>query len=196
MSDDTSGEVTQLLKEWRQGDQKALGALLPLVYDELRRVARAQLSRERPDHTLQSTALVHEAFVRLLGNQPPELRNRPHFVAIASRLIRQVLVDYARERGAGKRDGGIRISVEHLEDLSVADDEALLSLNEALNDLYRTDERQAQIVDMKFFGGLTSPEVAEVVGLSRATVDREWATARAWLRRELSRAGGGRGSDS
>src|SRR5580704_10543580 len=96
MSDDTSGEVTQLLKEWRQGDQKALGALLPLVYDELRRVARAQLSRERPDHTLQSTALVHEAFVRLLGNEPPELRNRPHFVAIASRLIRQVLVDYAR----------------------------------------------------------------------------------------------------
>jgi RNA polymerase sigma factor (TIGR02999 family) len=178
-----------LLKQWGQGDQKALSALLPLVYDELRRVARAQLSRERPDHTLQSTALVNEAYVRLLGSQPPELRNRPHFVAIASRLIRQVLVDYARERGAGKRDGGMRVPVEHLEGLSVADDGDLLSLNEALNDLYRTDERQAKIVDMKFFGGLTSPEVSEVLGLSRATVDREWATARAWLRRELSRTG-------
>lgn len=189
MSDDASGEVTRLLMQWGQGDQKALSALLPLVYDELRRVARAQLSRERPDHTLQSTALVNEAYVRLLGSQPPELRNRPHFVAIASRLIRQVLVDYARERGAGKRDGGMRVPVEHLEGLSVADDGDLLSLNEALNDLYRTDERQAKIVDMKFFGGLTSPEVSEVLGLSRATVDREWATARAWLRRELSRTG-------
>jgi RNA polymerase sigma factor (TIGR02999 family) len=189
VSDDASGEVTRLLKQWGQGDQKALSALLPLVYDELRRVARAQLSRERPDHTLQSTALVNEAYVRLLGSQPPELRNRPHFVAIASRLIRQVLVDYARERGAGKRDGGMRMPVEHLEGLSVADDGDLLTLNEALNDLYRTDERQAKIVDMKFFGGLTSPEVSEVLGLSRATVDREWATARAWLRRELSRAG-------
>jgi RNA polymerase sigma factor (TIGR02999 family) len=189
VSDDASGEVTRLLMQWGQGDQKALSALLPLVYDELRRVARAQLSRERPDHTLQSTALVNEAYVRLLGSQPPELRNRPHFVAIASRLIRQVLVDYARERGAGKRDGGMRVPVEHLEGLSVADDGDLLSLNEALNDLYRTDERQAKIVDMKFFGGLTSPEVSEVLGLSRATVDREWATARAWLRRELSRTG-------
>jgi RNA polymerase sigma factor (TIGR02999 family) len=196
MAEDASGEVTRLLKQWGEGDQKALGTLLPLVYDELRRVARAQLWRERPDHTLQSAALVHEAYVRLLGSQPPELRNRPHFVAIASRLIRQVLVDYARERAAGKRDGGMRVPVEFLEGLSVADDEDLLGLDAALNDLYKTDERQAKIVDMKFFGGLSSSEVAEVLGLSRATVDREWATARAWLRRELSRAGGGRGADS
>jgi len=161
---------------------------LPLVYNELRRVARAQLRRERPDHTLQSTALVHEAYMRLMGSQPPELRDRPHFIAVASRLIRQVLVDYARERGAAKRDGGLRIAVTHLEALPVADDAELLALDEALNDLYRTDERQAKIVDMKFFGGLSSPEVSEVLGLSRATVDRDWATARAWLHRQLSRA--------
>jgi RNA polymerase sigma factor (TIGR02999 family) len=188
MSDQPSGDVTKLLRDWREGDEKALTELLPLVYNELRRVARAQLQRERPDHTLQSTALVHEAYIRLLGNQPPELRNRPHFIAVAARLIRQILVDYARERGAAKRDGGLRVPVEYLEALPIADDAELLALNDALNDLYLTDERQAKIVDMKFFGGLSSPEVCEVLGLSRATVDRDWATARAWLHRQLSRA--------
>jgi RNA polymerase sigma factor (TIGR02999 family) len=188
MSEKSSGDVTKLLRHWGAGDEKALAELLPLVYNELRRVARAQLRRERPDHTLQSTALVHEAYMRLMGSQPPELRDRPHFIAVASRLIRQVLVDYARERGAAKRDGGLRIAVTHLEALPVADDAELLALDEALNDLYRTDERQAKIVDMKFFGGLSSPEVSEVLGLSRATVDRDWATARAWLHRQLSRA--------
>jgi RNA polymerase sigma factor (TIGR02999 family) len=188
MSEESTGDVTKLLRHWRTGDEKALGELLPLVYNELRRVARAQLRRERPDHTLQSTALVHEAYMRLMGSQPQELRNRPHFIAVASRLIRQVLVDYARERGAAKRDGGMRIAAAHLEALPVVDDAELLALDEALNDLYRTDERQAKIVDMKFFGGLSSPEVSEVLGLSRATVDRDWATARAWLHRQLSRA--------
>jgi RNA polymerase sigma factor (TIGR02999 family) len=188
MSEQSSGDVTKLLRHWRTGDEKALAELLPLVYNELRRVARAQLRRERPDHTLQSTALVHEAYLRLMGSQPPELRDRPHFIAIASRLIRQVLVDYARERGAAKRDGGLRIAADYLEALAVTDDAELLALDEALNDLYRTDERQAKIVDMKFFGGLSSPEVSEVMGLSRATVDRDWATARAWLHRQLRRA--------
>jgi len=188
MSEESTGDVTKLLRHWSTGDEKALGELLPLVYNELRRVARAQLRRERPDHTLQTTALVHEAYMRLMGNQPQELRNRPHFIAVASRLIRQVLVDYARERGAAKRDGGLRIAAVHLEALPVVDDAELLALDEALNDLYRTDERQAKIVDMKFFGGLSSPEVSEVLGLSRATVDRDWATARAWLHRQLSRA--------
>jgi len=177
-----------LLRHWTKGDQKALTELLPLVYDELRRVARQHLQRERPDHTLQSTALVHEAFLRLMGNQPAELRNRPHFIAIASRLIRQILVDYARERGAVKRDGGVRISTEYLEGLPITDDAELIALNDALDDLYGIDERQAKIVDMKFFGGLTSPEVAEVLGMSRATVDRDWSTARAWLHRQLSRS--------
>jgi RNA polymerase sigma factor (TIGR02999 family) len=189
MTDDQSGLVSQLLRHWTEGDKKALAELLPLVYNELRRVARFHLRRERPDHTLQSTALVHEAYLRLLGGQPPELLNRPHFIAVASRLIRQILVDYARERGAAKRDGGCRVPVEYLEGLPNLADPELLALDEALNELYRTDERQANIVDMKFFGGLSSSEIAEVLGLSRATVDRDWSTARALLHRHMSRAG-------
>jgi RNA polymerase sigma factor (TIGR02999 family) len=124
---------------------------------------------------------------RLMGNQPVELQNRPHFIAVASRLIRQVLVDYARDRSAAKRDGGCRIGVEYLDALPIFGDAQLLSLNDALDDLSRTDERQAQIVEMKFFGGLSSPEISEVLGLSRATVDRDWATARVWLHRQMSR---------
>jgi RNA polymerase sigma factor (TIGR02999 family) len=186
MPEDQSGVVSELLRHWAEGDEKALSALLPLVYNELRRVARHHLQRERPDHTLQSTALVHEVYLRLLGDRSPELRNRPHFIAVASRLIRQILVDYARERGAAKRDGGCRVAVEFLDALPIAGDAGLLALDDALNDLYRTDERQAKIVEMKFFGGLSSPEVSEVLGVSRATVDRDWATARAWLHRQMS----------
>jgi RNA polymerase sigma factor (TIGR02999 family) len=189
MTDDQSGLVSQLLRHWTEGDKNALAELLPLVYNELRRVARFHLRRERPDHTLQSTALVHEAYLRLLGGQPPELLNRPHFIAVASRLIRQILVDYARGRGAAKRDGGCRVPVEYLEGLPNLADPELLALDEALNELYRTDERQANIVEMKFFGGLSSSEIAEVLGLSRATVDRDWSTARALLHRHMSRAG-------
>jgi RNA polymerase sigma factor (TIGR02999 family) len=187
MPEEQSSPVSLLLHAWTKGDKQALGALLPLVYNELRRVARHHLQRERPDHTLQSTALVHEAYLRLMGNQPVELQNRPHFIAVASRLIRQVLVDYARERSAAKRDGGCRIGAEYLDALPITGDAQLLSLNEALDDLSRTDERQAQIVEMKFFGGLSSPEISEVLGLSRATVDRDWATARVWLHRQMSR---------
>jgi RNA polymerase sigma factor (TIGR02999 family) len=188
MPDEPSATVSQLLREWAGGSDQALKDLLPLVYQELRRVARQQLRRERPDHTLQSTALVHEAYLRLLGSEAPDVRNRPHFIAVASRLIRQILVDYARERNAAKRDGGHRVVVEFLDELPVSGDAELLALNDALNDLYRVDERQARIVDMKFFGGLSSPEVSEVLGLSRATVDRDWATARAWLHRQMTRA--------
>jgi RNA polymerase sigma factor (TIGR02999 family) len=187
MPNDQSEAVSKLLAHWVQGDQKALTALLPLVYNELRRAAHYQLQRERPDHTLQSTALVHEAYLRLLGNTAPEIRGRSHFVAIAARLIRQILVDYARDRSAAKRDGGCRVAIEHLDAVPVLADADLLALDEAMNDLYRTDERQAQIVDMKFFGGLSAPEVADVLGLSRATVDRDWATARAWLYRQIKR---------
>jgi len=187
MLEEQSTLVSRLLHEWTKGDKNALGALLPLVYNELRSVARYHLQRERPDHTLQSTALVHEAYLRLIGKQPVELQNRPHFIAVASRLIRQVLVDYARERGAAKRDGGCRIGVEYLDALPLSDDAELLSLNDALDDLSRSDERQAQIVEMKFFGGLSTPEISEVLGLSRATVDRDWATARVWLHRQMRR---------
>jgi RNA polymerase sigma factor (TIGR02999 family) len=188
MTTEQPGDVSQLLNNWAKGDEGALGKLLPLVYNELRRVASHELQRERPDHTLQSTALVHEAYLRLLGSQPAELRNRAHFIAVAARLIRQILVDYARERRAAKRDGGCRVAEEFLDALPVSGDAELIVLNDALEDLYRSDERQGKIVDMKFFGGLSSPEVSEVLGLSRATVDRDWATARAWLHRQIARS--------
>jgi RNA polymerase sigma factor (TIGR02999 family) len=188
MPEEQSGEVSQLLRLWVKGDADALAALLPLVYNELRRIAHYHLRRERPDHTLQSTALVHEAYLRLLGSQPADLQGRTHFIAIASRLIRQILVDHARERHAAKRDGGRRVDIEHLDALSVDESSNLLALDDALNDLAQTDDRQAKIVELKFFGGLTSPEVSEVLGLSRATVDRDWATARAWLQRHMRHA--------
>jgi RNA polymerase sigma factor (TIGR02999 family) len=185
--EEQSDLVSQLLRLWTAGDDKALPELLPLVYNELRQVARSHLTRERSDHTLQSTALVHEAYMRLQGSQPPQFRNRLHFIGIASRLIRQILVDYARERAAAKRSGGDRIPIEYLDVLPISGDAELLALDDALNDLCRTDERQAKIVDMKFFGGLSTVEVSEVLKLSRATVERDWATARAWLHRHMSR---------
>jgi RNA polymerase sigma factor (TIGR02999 family) len=158
-----------------------------LLYKELRRIAHYHLQSERPDHTLQSTALVHEAYLRLLGSQPVQFQNREHFVAVASRLMRQILVDYARERRAAKRDGGCRIAVEYLDALPISGDAELMALDDALNELARIDERQAKIVEMKFFGGLSAPEISQVTGLSRATVDRDWATARVWLHRQISR---------
>ena len=187
MPEDQSGEVSKLLRHWAQGDEKALTALLPLVYSELRRVAHQQLQRERSDHTLQSTALVHEAYLRLLGSQPPELRDRTHFIAVSARLIRQILVDYARNRRASKRDGGHRIALEDLAELAVNGDADLVALDDALHELCRVDERQGRIVEMKFFGGLSAPEISQVLGVSRATVDRDWATARVWLHRHISK---------
>jgi RNA polymerase sigma factor (TIGR02999 family) len=187
MLEDRGGEVTELLHSWTQGDEEALRDLVPLVYKELRRLAHYHLQSERPDHTLQSTALVHEAYVRLMGSQPVQFQNRAHFIAVASRLMRQVLVDYARERRAGKRDGGCRIGFEFLDELPVEGDSELLALDDALDALSRTDERQAKIVEMKFFGGLSAPEISQVLRLSRATVDRDWATARVWLHRQMSR---------
>ena len=157
-----------------------------MVYQELRRLAHYHLRSERPDHTLQSTALVHEAYLRLVGGESAP-QNRAHFIAIASRLMRQILVDYARGRGADKRDAGCRIILENMDMLPVSEDAALLALDNALNDLSRMDERQGKIVEMKFFGGMSAPEIAETMGISRATVDREWATARVWLHRQMSR---------
>jgi RNA polymerase sigma factor (TIGR02999 family) len=187
MPDDASGQVTELLKDWKQDDEKALHDLLPLVYRELRRLAHYHLQSERPDHTLQSTALVHEAYLRMVGQQPAQFQNRAHFIAIASRLMRQVLVDYARERRAGKRNGGCRIAFEFAEALPVNGDAELLALDDALEQLSRIDERQAKVVEMKFFGGLSAPDISQVLGLSRVTVDRDWATARVWLHRQMSR---------
>jgi RNA polymerase sigma factor (TIGR02999 family) len=187
MPPDPSGQFTELLLRWTRGDEAALPGLVPLVYKELRRLAHYHLKSERPDHTLQSTALVHEAYLRLLGNKPVELQNRAHFVAVASRLMRQILVDYARSRGANKRDGGYRIDYEDLAALPIVGDAELLALNDALDELSHLDERQAKIVEMKFFGGLSAPEISQVLGISRATVDRDWATARVWLHRQMRR---------
>jgi RNA polymerase sigma factor (TIGR02999 family) len=188
MPDDQEGQVTELLQQWKEGDENALRALVPLVYKELRSLAHYHLQSERPDHTLQSTALVHEAYLRLLGGQPVDLQNRAHFVAVASRLMRQILVDYARSRGANKRDGGCKMIFEDVIALPVTGDAELLALNEALDELSRIDERQGKIVEMKFFGGLSAPEISQVMGISRATVDRDWATARVWLFRQIARA--------
>jgi len=187
MPDDANGQVSELLQNWKRGDEKALHDLLPLVYNELRRLAHYHLQSERPDHTLQSTALVHEAYMRMMGRQAAQFQNRAHFIAIASRLMRQVLVDYARERRAGKRDGGFRIAFELAEALPVNGDAELLALDDALDELSRIDERQAKIVEMKFFGGLSAPDISQILGLSRVTVDRDWATARVWLHRQMSR---------
>ena len=185
---DSTTQVTQLLARWRDGDREALDSLMPLVYEELRGLAHHYLQNERHGHTLQSTALVHEAYLRLMGGQPLHVQNRAHFIAIASRLMRQVLVDYARERKASKRDGGCRIAVESLGAIAIGSDDELIALDDALGELSRLDERQGRIVEMKFFGGLSAPEISQVMGLSRATVDRDWATARVWLHRQMSRA--------
>jgi RNA polymerase sigma factor (TIGR02999 family) len=181
--------VTELLQQWVSGNEKALGILVPLVYQELRRLAHLHLQSERADHTLQSTALVNEAFLRLNGADPVRLQNRGHFIAIASRAMRQILVDYARSRGARKRDGGCRIAIDDLGEIPGRDENVpIVALDQALDALSKADERQGQIVEMKFFGGLTTQEIADVLGISLATVERKWATARIWLRREMKRS--------
>jgi RNA polymerase sigma factor (TIGR02999 family) len=179
--------VTQFLQNWVQGDTQALRELLPIVYQELRRLASHHLLSERSDHTLQSTALVNEAFLRLQASQPLRLQNRGHFFAVASQIMRQILVDHARKRFAAKRDWGRRIDLDEIASLASDADGELVALDDALDALGRLDERQARVVEMKFFGGLSTPEIAEVLGLSRATIDRDWATARVWLHRHISR---------
>ena len=180
--------VTGLLVRWRQGDAGALDALIPLVYDELRALAHHYLRQERPDHTLQSTALVHEAYVRLVGREPPMLQNRAHFFGVAARLMREILVEHARANRAAKRGGGApRLSIDDAFDVPQPADIDVLSLDEALQALARIDERQSRIVELRFFTGLSIDETSEVLGISPATVSREWTTARAWLYREISR---------
>jgi RNA polymerase sigma factor (TIGR02999 family) len=177
--------VTQLLNRWKSGEEYALHELVSIVYEELRRLAHYHLQSERPGHTLQSTALVHEAYLRLVGGQPVTLHNREHFFAVASRLMRQILVDYARSRQAEKRDGGCRVSLSNAVDIPINKDEDLVVLDEALEELARIDERQARIVELKFFGGLSSNSAASVLSISPATVEREWAVARLWLHRRI-----------
>ena len=181
-------DVTEILREWSGGDDDAAERLFPLVYDELRRQARSFLRREREDHTLQPTALVHEAYLRLIDNPAIKAENRTHFFAIAARVMRQILVDHARRRNAQKRGGAAqRLS---LDDAEIAPDEVagdILSLNDALERLTTLDERKARVVDMRFFGGMRETEIAGVLGVTEKTVRRDWQFAKMWLYREISR---------
>ncbi|MFN0100686.1 MAG: sigma-70 family RNA polymerase sigma factor [Bryobacteraceae bacterium] len=179
--------ITELLAQWRRGDAGALDELMPLVYDELRRVAERCLRAESPGHTLQSTALANEAYLRLAQGAAVDWESRAHFFGIASRLIRQILVDHARARSAGKRDAGLRVAFDDALEFAGTADVDLLGLDDALAGLSKMDERQGRIVELRFFGGLSIEECAAVTGVSPRTVKREWATARAWLYRELSR---------
>jgi RNA polymerase sigma factor (TIGR02999 family) len=189
LSSPPSKPISELLVRWRDGDQGALQALLPLVYDELKRLARNYLRNERPGHTLQSTALVHEAYLRLVQS-PLQLQNRTHFFAVAARLMREILVDHARSRRAAKRDYRCKITLDRAVALPQKRDVDLLALDDALDELSRLDPRQGRIVELRFFGGLSIHETSEILGISPATVKREWTTARAWLHREMSGGAG------
>jgi len=188
MSMDTSpGEVTRLLADASQGNREALSALMPLIYEELRAIAARHLRAERPNHTLQTTGLVHEAYLRLI-DQNQTWQNRAHFFAIAAMAMRRILVDYARASRAEKR-GGQKTVLPLEEALVVAADESwpdLIELDWALSRLAKIDERMARLVELRFFGGLTVEETAAVLGISPRTIKREWRTARAWLRREIT----------
>jgi RNA polymerase sigma factor (TIGR02999 family) len=179
--------ITQLLIDWGHGDQAALEKLMPLVYSELRRLATNYLRRERTGHTLQPTALVNEAYLKLVNQQNAKWQNRAQFFAISAQLMRRILVDHARRRQAVKRGGSEqqRLSITTAEDLATQPAIDLLALNEALDELAKMDPQQSRIVELKFFGGLSIDETAEVLGIGHATVEREWKSARAWLRRQL-----------
>jgi RNA polymerase sigma factor (TIGR02999 family) len=182
-----AGTVSELLIAWSHGNAGAREALVPLVHRELRRRAAAYLRRERRDHTLQPTALVNEAYLRLLGQQGARWQNRAQFFAVAAQIMRRVLVDYARERQAAKRPGGIRVTLDDVSRVAPPVECELLMLHDALEALARLDERQAQIVELKYFGGLSEEDVAAVLSLSRATITREWQSARAWLYRRMTK---------
>ena len=179
-------EVTRLLVAWSEGDEQALTALMPLVYEELRRLASRHLDSERASHTLQPTALVHEAYLRLVGQKETQWRNRAHFFAIAGRMMRRILVDYARARIFAKRGGGAHLAPFD-EAMVVSDERAadVVALDEALSELARFDERMGRIVELRFFCGLSIEETAESLGVSPGTVMRDWTLAKAWLRREI-----------
>ena len=178
---------SELIAKVSSGNSAELSAVLPVVYDELRNIAHRYLRNERPGHTLQSTALVHEAYLRLKRQDAGQFANRAHFVAISAQLMRQILVEYGRRRRTAKRDGGERLILEDA--LQLGHDKCMdvVALNDALEELAKLDARQSQIVEMRFFGGLSIEEAADVLGISPATVKREWATARLWLHRQLSR---------
>jgi len=174
---------------WRDGDRQALDSLMPLVYKELRRIAQHYLNAERAGHTLQSTALVNEAYVRMVEQNLPQWQNRAHFFAVAAQIMRQILVDYARSHGASKRGGNVcKLSLDDAEESPQPVDFDILALDDALRTLHTMDPQQCRVVELKFFAGLSIADTAEVLGISSSTVKRDWITARAWLYRELDRS--------
>jgi RNA polymerase sigma-70 factor, ECF subfamily len=182
----TSHEITLLLQAWSRGEQAALDQLLPLVYDELHRLARHYMHNERPGHLLQTTALVNEAYLRLIDTRQIEWQNRAHFFAIAARLMRRILVDFARERNYQKRGGGeVLIPLDEAPEIVGEWDEDVVALDAALEKLAVIDERKSRVVELRFFGGLTEDETARALQVSHETVKRDWRLAKSWLRRQL-----------
>ena len=188
MTESSPKEVTQLLVDWSNGDQTALDKLFPLVYGELHRLARRYMRRERIGHTLQTTALVNEAYLRLIDQRDVRWQNRAHFFAIAAKLMRRILVDYARKHLYAKRGGGTpEVSLDEAALLLPERAADLLALDDALTDLASIDPQQSRVIELRFFGGLTIEETAEVLKLSQDMVKREWSTAKAWLYQEMSK---------
>jgi RNA polymerase sigma factor (TIGR02999 family) len=190
MTEPPPDDVSQLLRAWNSGDQAALDRLMPLVYDELRRMAKRYLARHQPGRTLQTTALIHEAYLRLVGRQPKRWHNRSHFFAVGAQAMRHILVDYARSRRSAKRGGGERtLSLDEV--VFVPDERAteLVALDTALSELASLHPRQSRVVECRFFGGLTAEETAEVLQVSPDTILRDWRMAKAWLRQALNRVG-------
>lgn len=186
MNSDQPGDITQILENVRAGDQDAYERLMPLVYAEMRRLAARYLRRERPDHTLQPTALVHEAFLKLVDQRRVDWRNRAHFFGIAAQAMRRILVDHARGVQRQKRGGRERpVPIEDVQIAMAPRSLDVVALDEALNRLGELDEQQSRVVELRFFGGLSIEETAEVLGISSSTVKREWSMARAWLHQEL-----------
>ena len=181
-----STEINLLLDQYRNGQKEGIEKLMALVYDDLRKLAAWHLQSERPDHTLQPTALVHEVYLKLAAQNPVEWQNKAHFFALVAQIMRRILVDYARTRQRGKRGGAqTRISLEDAATLSSSSDPELIALDEALNALAEKDPRKSLIVELRYFGGLSIEETAEALGVSITTVSREWTVAKAWLRREM-----------
>lgn len=188
MSPNSDVEPTELLRAWNQGDESALDKLIPLVYDELYRLARRYMRHERPDHTLQATSLVNEAYLRLIDVNRIEWRNRTHFLALAAQTMRRILVEFARNRNRQKRGGGaVQVSLDDVPEPPDSKKYDFVALNDALSALATFDSRMSQVVELRFFGGLTVDETADVLKVSPETVMRDWKTAKAWLLREIRR---------
>jgi RNA polymerase sigma factor (TIGR02999 family) len=178
--------LSELLAKWGAGDEECLRRVIPLVYRELRRIAHRYLRNERPDHTLQTTALVHEAYLSLRKQQPIQFQNREHFFAVSANLMRQILVQYARRRNAAKRKGGNKVTLDNALLLFPTSSVDLMALDDALRGLAKLDSQQSRIVELRFFAGLSIEETSRVLGVSPATIKRDWTTARIWLCRQMS----------